>query len=388
MNSLEVPLAEICEVNIGRTPSRSNSRYWSGGSEPWVMISDLTEDDPLQSTAEQITRSAVSECGCKLVPAGTVLLSFKLSVGKVSIAGIPVYTNEAIAALPIRDRRMVDLRYLYHALKRYRWDRVQTDRAAKGLTLNKAKLETLPIPIPGTIDDQRRIAAILDKTDAICRKRQQVVKLADDFLRSVFLDMFGDPVVNPKQWPTKPLVELGVLARGKSKHRPRNDPRLLGGPYPLIQTGDVRNSGDFIYQYKQTYSDFGLAQSLLWPAGTLCITIAANIADTAILTFDACFPDSVVGFTPYEEVASEYVHYWLKGYQKVLQALAPESAQKNINLEILEALPVPHPSIDLQQRFSTVFHRVEKLRTRLRRAIVESHDLSNGIARSVFQGNH
>ena len=127
----------------------------------------------------------------------------------------------------------------------------------------------------------------------------------EDFLRSAFLEMFGDPVTNPKGWPLIKFSEIGELDRGKSQHRPRNAPELLGGPYPLIQTGDVANSGGYIRSYKSTYSEIGLKQSRMWPKGTLCITIAANIAKTGILTFDACFPDSVVGFSPNKKTNTE-----------------------------------------------------------------------------------
>src|SRR6476469_9280784 len=100
----------------------------------------------------------------------------------------------------------------------------------------------------------------------------------------------------PSGWRLVKLGELGEVSRGRSRHRPRYASHLYGGPYPFIQTGDIRASGGRITHHSQTYSEAGLAQSRLWPAGTLCITIAANIAETAILTYPACFPDSVVGF--------------------------------------------------------------------------------------------
>src|ERR1022692_5176787 len=98
------------------------------------------------------------------------------------------------------------------------------------------------------------------------------------------------------RWPLRRLTELGELSRGRSRHRPRHAAHLYGGPYPFMQTGDVKASGGRISSYQQTYSEAGLAQSRMWPAGTLCITIAANIAETGILAFPACFPDSIVGF--------------------------------------------------------------------------------------------
>ena len=100
-------------------------------------------------------------------------------------------------------------------------------------------------------------------------------------------------------WAERRLSEVATdFGRGKSKHRPRNDPKLYGGRYPFVQTGDIRNAAHRISSYSQTYGEAGLAQSKLWPAGTLCVTIAANIAETAILGFDACFPDSVIGVVP------------------------------------------------------------------------------------------
>jgi type I restriction enzyme S subunit len=125
--------------------------------------------------------------------------------------------------------------------------------------------------------------------------------------------------------------------------------RLSG--YPFIQIGEIANSGGRITGYKATYSELGLAQSKLWPRGTLCITIAANIAKTGVLEFDACFPDSVVGFLPGTRVQTEFVQAWLAFLQPTLEANAPQAAQKNINLAILRELPVPVPPMPLQESF-------------------------------------
>ena len=148
----------------------------------------------------------------------------------------------------------------------------------------------------------------------------------------------------PEGWCWASLPQLGELNRGKSKHRPRNDPRLFGGPYPFIQTGDVRHSGGFITEYSSTYNEFGLEQSRLWPSGTLCITIAANIAETGILKFDACFPDSVVGFLcEGDPTRVRFVELFLRTAKQELARYAPATAQKNINLEVLSAVAVPLP---------------------------------------------
>jgi type I restriction enzyme S subunit len=147
---------------------------------------------------------------------------------------------------------------------------------------------------------------------------------------------------------------VGTLDRGVSKHRPRNAPVLLGGGYPLVQTGDIANSGGYLTKFESTYSEVGLKQSRLWPRGTLCITIAANIGHTAVLGFDSCFPDSVVGFLPSGEVTVEFVQHWLGFVQKELEETAPQFAQKNINLAILRGLQIPVPPLELQEDFSRI----------------------------------
>jgi type I restriction enzyme S subunit len=155
----------------------------------------------------------------------------------------------------------------------------------------------------------------------------------------------------PEGWCWASLPQLGEINRGTSKHRPRNDPRLLGGPYPFIQTGDVRHSGGFITKHSSTYSEFGLAQSRSWPSGTLCITIAANIAETGILKFDACFPDSVVGFlSEAEPTQVRFIELFLRTAKQELERYAPATAQKNINLEVLAAVAVPLPPREEQAR--------------------------------------
>jgi type I restriction enzyme S subunit len=162
---------------------------------------------------------------------------------------------------------------------------------------------------------------------------------------------------------------------------------LLGGKYPLIQTGDVANSGTYITGYMQTYSEIGLKQSKLWKKGTLCITIAANIAKTGILTFDACFPDSVVGFKQnINECNILYAHFLFGFFQQILEKSAPQSAQKNINLEILRNLTVPKPPITLQNKFSSIVEKVEAIKTKYQVSLEELENLYGSLSQRAFKG--
>ena len=211
-----------------------------------------------------------------------------------------------------------------------------------------------------SVQEQDKICGQFDVLEQIIEVRKQELQLLDDLIKARFVEMFGDPVSNSNGLPESTLPELGEFGRGISKHRPRNDPKLLGGDYPLIQTGDVANAGLYITSYSSTYSELGLKQSKMWDNGTLCITIAANIAKTSILKFDACFPDSIVGFNANEKTNNIFIHYWFSFFQAILESQAPESAQKNINLKTLSELKVIVPVKDKQDKFVEFIKQVDK----------------------------
>jgi type I restriction enzyme S subunit len=227
------------------------------------------------------------------------------------------------------------------------------ENAASGVTmlnLNPSAVAKLPLPLP-PLTEQRRIAAVLDQADGLRRLRRQSLSRLNELRKAIFIQMFGDPITNSKALDTRKLGSLGTLDRGRSQHRPRNDPALLGGPYPLIQTGEVARSLDFVRSYSATYSEMGLRQSKMWKKGTLCITIAANIADTAILDFDACFPDSVVGFDAGSDHINFFVHSWLTLIRGEIERVAPAVGQKNINLAVLRDLDIIAPDADLVEAY-------------------------------------
>lgn len=163
-------------------------------------------------------------------------------------------------------------------------------------------------------------------------------------------------------WEYVTLDKLGTVARGKSKHRPRNDKILFGGKYPFIQTADVKAAELYLTEYSETYSERGLEQSKLWPAGTLCITIAANIADTAILGIDACFPDSVMGFIPFEGVANvKFVKYAFDILQRDCQKISQGAAQDNLSWKKLSTINFPAPPIEIQDKIVSVLGTYDDL---------------------------
>ncbi len=195
----------------------------------------------------------------------------------------------------------------------------------------------------------------------------------------------------PESWNWVKLPDTGEMSRGKSRHRPRNHPSLFGGEYPFIQTGEIAQSNGRITSHKQTYNEKGLAQSRLWPAGTICITIAANIAESAILTYPACFPDSVVGIIADPEVSvAEYVEYFVRVAKADLSTFAPATAQKNINIAILNEVSVPLPplpeQLEIVRRVEALFTLADQLETRYLKAKEHVDKLTQSILAKAFRG--
>ena len=300
----------------------------------------------------------------KIVPRGCFAYNpSRINVGSVDwqneeerVIVSPLYNVFSVSPL-------LDQQYLLYYLKsNVTLSRIRA--VASGSVRDNLKLSMLyefPIDLI-SLDQQYEVVSILNAVQKIIDLYQKELSGLDELVRARFVEMFGDPVVNDRKWEIRYFGDLGELKRGKSKHRPRNDPILLGGKYPLIQTGDVTNSNTYIKSYTSTYSEEGLKQSKMWKKGTLCITIAANIAESAILTFDACFPDSVVGFTPNGEVISLFIHYWLSFLQPILEENAPAVAQKNLNVATLEKVGVIVPPLELQNQFASFVQEIDKSR--------------------------
>lgn len=284
------------------------------------------------------------------------------------------------------------------------------------LKLTQGSMNEIPVKL-AAFDEQRRIVSRLEKllsrVDAAQARLATIPLILKRFRQSVLAaacsgrltadwrtqqngnkETFGGTLVEieiPDSWVWKKLPELGFLARGKSKHRPRDAAQLYGGDYPFIQTGNIARSNGFITEHNQTYNEVGLAQSKRWEAGTVCITIAANIADSAILTYPACFPDSVVGFIAHGDVClPKYVEFFIRTARSDLSQFAPATAQKNINLSILNEVLVPLPPLaeqrEIVRRVEALFKSADALEARYRTAKAHVDKLTQSILARAFRG--
>lgn len=376
---MKMTLTAVCDFQGGTQPPKNEwIDHEANGYVRMLQIRDFTQSEKDNIEYVKDTKN-LKKCNENDILIGR----YGASVGKILTGLSGAYNVAIVKAIP--DTEKIFARYLYYFFTSpYFQNFIKSvgSRAAQA-GFNKDDLKNAVIPLIST-DEQRKIAAVLDKvSDLIAKRRQQLDKL-DELIKARFVEMFGDPVSNSLNFPLLSLPQLGEFGRGVSKHRPRNAPELLGGKYPLIQTGEVANSELYISSYENTYSEFGFKQSKMWKSGTLCITIAANIAKTAILAFDACFPDSVVGFVANEKTNNIFIHYWFGFFQQILEAQAPESAQKNINLKILSELEVIVPPIELQNHFAAFVEQTEKIKTTINKSLEKLETLKKALMQEYF----
>ena len=386
-------LGDLYPISMGKTPPRGDSSCWDKNRHTknvWVTIADISsnENQIITESKEHISDKAAKSI--TLVSPNSLLLSFKLSIGKMAFAGIPLYTNEAIVNFP--PTKDIDLQYLHKYFLYYNWDKAsEGDTKVKGKTLNKEKLKNIDVLVP-PLAEQKRIVKTLDEKFAKIDKLKTAAETNLKNAREIFNAELEKTFNEKDFWKTARLGEIALeYGRGKSKHRPRNDKCLFGGEYPFIQTGDIRNSEKYIERYSETYNEIGLAQSKLWPKGTLCITIAANIAETAILTFPCCFPDSVIGFVPNEQYTSvDFIYYVIQYFKTELQKISKGAAQDNLNLTKLESMDFPLPPLSEQKRIvahlDKLSEKVKRLEEIYRRTIADCEEIKKSILKKTFEG--
>jgi len=343
--------------------------------------------EQLTRTEHTITEAGLKASSSRVIPAGEVVIASRVGLGKVVILGQDTAINQDLRAVVPTNPDRLDRRFLFLWFKSIADQIVE---AGTGATVQGVKLpflKALPIPLP-PLDEQKRIVAVLDETiEGLSRARANAEANLSD-ARELFESILRGVFHGVEQ--TAPKYTLAAVARtfgrGKSRHRPRNDPKLYGGNYPFVQTGDIRNSDGFVTAFSQTYNDLGLAQSKLWPEGTVCITIAANIAETAILGFPACFPDSIIGMVcDPEKARAEYIELMLRYFAADLKEQGKGSAQDNINLATFEQSLFPVPGITEQARIVEQLSKVAQERQSLEAHFFEVLNNLDTLRQSLLQ---
>ncbi len=366
----QIKIGDLCTIVNGKTPLRSNDSYWSNGDINWFTIDDLRSQGRfISQTNQHITDTALRETGIKLVPKDSVLICCTASVGEVAYTLTETATNQQFNGLIPNDRSTLDPLYLYYAV-----DFISPElKRQMGTTtfgfVSTSKLGDLIIVVP-QIKTQQKIGNILTSIDEAIQKTDKVIQKSEELKNGLMNELFAKGIGHkkfkntkigeiPEEWEIVGLSTIALVERGKFSHRPRNDPKFYGGSIPFIQTGDVVNSKGRIKMYSQTLNEQGLSVSKMFPKGTIVLTIAANIGDTGILEFDACFPDSLVGIQPHSNVDSIFLEYFLKSRKPYLNSIATQSAQKNINLAKLNPMLVLLPPLNEQKKIAEILSSID-----------------------------
>ncbi|MGN0389760.1 MAG: restriction endonuclease subunit S, partial [Wujia sp.] len=230
------PIRSLFDLQMGKTPSRKSLELWENGNTPWVSISDMNGIKYISSTKEMLPLATIIQCNIPVIPAGIVIMSFKLTIGKTCIANVPLTTNEAIMAFYPKKEVQIDNSFLCYALSAIKW---KGNRAVKGLTINKKTISQKEMSLP-CLTEQQAIASELDAIQTMIDGYKAQLEDLDALAQSIFLDMFGDPITNPKEWV---IDKLGNHIKVIGGYAFKSGSFLESG-IPVLRIGNI-NSGVF-----------------------------------------------------------------------------------------------------------------------------------------------
>ncbi len=346
-------VAELAQIISGGTPDTTNASYWDG-EIPWLSVADFGKVTRFVFTAEKhITQAGLQNSSTKLLQPDDLIISARGTVGALAQLTAPMAFNQSCYGL--RSKGEVSNAYLFYVLKR---EIQQLKAQATGSKFDAITIQTFEdakLPV-ADLPTQHQIVAECEVVDTEVEAAAAELEAVWSEIEAAIAD------VQSQNFPSKPLETLCEIKRGRFSHRPRNDPRFFDGPYPFIQTGDVVRATGGKISYSQTLNEDGLGVSKLFQPPVVLVTIAANIGDTAVLDYPACFTDSVVGLMPFSEVDARFLELMMRTHKKQLNDEAPQMAQKNINVEILRPLKIPVPPLSVQAELVAQIEALEARR--------------------------
>lgn len=359
--SAAVMLSDVAELVMGQSPPSTSYNDAGDGLPFYQGKTDFGVTYPTP-------RIYCSEPK-KLAEEGDILMSVRAPVGATNLCKSQSCIGRGIAAIRANG---IDRDFLYFYLKKIEAYIDSLGSGAIFKAINKSQLAELPINDAGIpLPEQKKIAHILSTVQRAIEAQERIIQTTTELKKALMHKLFTEGLRNepqkqteigpvPESWDVVELGDVAKIERGKFSHRPRNEPRFYGGEYPFVQTGDVSNCDGYVRSYTQTLNEDGLVISKMFPAGTILITIAANIGFTGILEFDSACPDSLIGITPNENLHTEFLNYYLITQQPEMDRLAPKGTQKNINIQFLKPWLVPLPSFEEQTEIAEAFAATDR----------------------------
>ena len=379
-------LNEIFKLQMGKTPARNNSNYWTDGKYNWISIADLgTYQKYTENTKEKISECAVHDSGIKVVPANTVIMSFKLSLGKTAITKEPVYTNEAIMAFVPTGKYDVFPDYFYYLFAGKNWSE-ETNRAVMGSTLNKATLSEISVVVP-PIDEQRKIAAVLDKVSNLITKRRQQLDKLDLLIKARFVEMFGDLIINKQEWKFSPLSKLCDVRDGT-----HDSPEYIDSGYPLLTSKNFTSGViDFLNCNLISKEDFDrINQRSKVDVGDIVMPMIGTIGNPIIVNTERPFAIKNVALIKFNgsNVSNIFVKEILDSeyFKHIISSTNRGGTQKFVALGDIRKLPIPIVPLGLQNQFATFVEQTEKTKISISRSLEKLETLKKALMQEYFGG--
>lgn len=378
-----VKFRDVCDVEFGKKVDAGLNNY--------LEIGDVDIKNGSYDISQKVKKTV---SGSIQVPKGTLLISkVRPTRGAITVLDNDTNVSAGFSRLKIASK------FFYYVASQDKFLKYLGDRST-GSTYPTCKDEDIleyQFLCPVSISEQERISELLETVDAQIQQTEGIIKTTEKLKKGLMQDLFTKGIghakfketelgIIPSEWKVKRLSEVAEIKRGKFSHRPRNDPKFYGGNIPFIQTGDVVSSDGRISRFSQTLNERGSEVSKLFPSGTIIMTIAANIGDTGILSFDSCFPDSLVGITTKDEIDPIFLEYFLRTRKAYLNSIATKSAQKNINLEKLEPMSVVVPPAEEQEKISMILESVNEKEKFNKRLLEKQKQIKKGLMQDLLSG--
>ena len=375
-------LSDIYELQMGKTPARKEPAYWNGNNM-WVSISDLSANGKfVKGTKECITDAGVKDSGIKIVPKGTLMMSFKLSLGKVAVADCDLYTNEAIMSFIDKGDYEVYRDYMYYQLQAIDWS-LYTNKAVKGATLNKGTLSDVLVKIP-KIEEQKTVAGKLEKVDRLIGNLNRQNELVEESIKSRFIEMFGDPVTNPMGWERIRLADKCEIVTGNTPSRKVKE--YYGNDIEWIKSDNITEATN-LTTATEYLSDEGAKVGRIVEAGSILMTCIAgslrSIGNVAIADRAVAFNQQINAILPNEQ--STYFMYEQFRLSKEYICSGVNMALKGIlSKGQLSEIEFIFPPVELQKQFADFVSITDKSKLTIQKSMDNLQELRNSLLQEYF----
>ncbi len=355
-------LGEIFDLQMGKTPDRHSPKFWNEGTEPWISIADLAKCNKyIENTAEKITATAVEESGIKIIPKNTVIMSFKLSIGKVAITPKEMYSNEAIMSFIDKGVLQIEPVYLYYLLMHKDWDS-GTNKAVMGKTLNKATLSQMTVNIH-EYSEQLEIIKVLDAVSSIIDARKQQLAELDDLIKARFVELFGDPVSNPRRYPKVSLSELAEIKIGPFGSLLHKEDYIENG-HALVNPSHIID-GRISIDNKLTVSEEKYSQLSAYhlQMGDVVLGRRGEMGRCAVVLLGGllCGTGSLLIRTK-GDVTADYLQKIISfpSFKKTIEDMAVGQTMPNLNVPIVSRFRIIKPPLEVQKAYYDFIEQVDK----------------------------